>query len=219
MFLLVGILVVIAGVVALSAYEAHVVNVTAHIENALKAFTAEGDHISFGTVFPQEYRERRLWITSSESFCAGDQRRVLAIDYKIVQKPKPIWPEPIMCLEPEYPDFETIDEARIYCHQNPEDLDCCYPLLCPYLSKIPAYEDPYPYTDYGVPAFHEPEDIAIGTIHKDNDLQDEWIIDLDVPCFEGMCAQDWEHPGWELPAELEDSDFGCDLWVEVTRIY
>ena len=33
-----------------------------------------------------------------------------------------------------------------------------------------------------------------------------------------MCAQDWTHHGWELPAELESVIFGCDLWIEVTSI-
>jgi hypothetical protein len=216
---LIAVVAVAGGVVAMSAYEAHVINVTAHIENALKVTPATGE-LTFGTVFPQEYLEKSIWITTSESFCAGDQRRVLSIDYKIVQKPKPIWPIPEIC--DYYPGEFTIEDMRTYCHNTPEDLTCCYPSLCPYLSKTPKYEDPKPYTDYGVTAFHDPSDpssIAIGTIHKDNDLLDEWIIDLDVPCFEGMCAQDWTHLGWELPAELEDHDFGCDLWIEVTDIY
>ena len=41
---------VIGGVAAMSAYEAHVVNVTAHIENALKVIPPE--KLVFGTVFP-----------------------------------------------------------------------------------------------------------------------------------------------------------------------
>ena len=135
-----------------------------------------------------------------------------------MQKPKPHWPEPQECGQ----QFINVHEARAYCHDNSEDLDCCYPSLCPYLSKTPKYLDEEPYTDYGLPAFHDPSDplsIAIGTIHKYNDLLDEWTIDLDAPCFEGMCAQDWTHHGYELPPELESHDFGCDLWVEVTDIY
>ena len=59
---------------------------------------------------------------------------------------------------------------------------------------------------------------------------DEWTIDLVVPCFEGMCGQDWpafvashnpdaDPHDYEAPFELESSTFGCDLWVEVTDIY
>ena len=207
----------------MSAYEAHVINVTAHIENALEAFPSERD---FGTVFPQEYHEKKIWITTSESFCATDQRRVLAIDYKIVQKPKCICVDDAYCTIDEY---APVDYATHKCPDGFKEM----PLLCPFLSKTPAYEDPSPYTDYGVPAFHNPEDpssIAIGTIHKDNDLMDEWIIDLAVPCFEGYCSQDYDEfvrsynpdadpHDYEAIGDPDGTDFGCDLWVEVTDIY
>jgi hypothetical protein len=212
-------LIVIGGIVAISAFEAHVINVTAHIENALKVLPATGELV-FGTVFPQEYHEKKIWITTSESFCAGDQRRVLNIDYKIVQKPK--------CVNPAG-EYSPVDYDTHECPEGYTEM----PLLCAYLSKTPVYEDEPPYTDYGVPAFHNPDDplfIATGTINKDHDLSDEWIIDLAVPCFEGMCSQDWDEfvaqynpdadpHAYEAPAEFESSTFGCDLWVEVTDIY
>jgi hypothetical protein len=214
-----AVLIVAFGVIAVSAYEAHVVNVTAHIENALKVL-AINNELVFGTVFPQEHLEQQFSIQTSESFCKPDQRRVLNIDYKIVQKPK------------------CVNEQGQYAPVNYWDEKCPegykpMPSLCEYLSKKPKRVDPAPYTDYGVLAFHNPEDpssIAIGTINKDHDLNDDWIIDLAVPCFSGMCAQDWpefvysHNPDadprqYELPAELESQTFGCDLWVEVTRIY
>ncbi|MCK4592223.1 hypothetical protein KAT63_02145 [Candidatus Parcubacteria bacterium] len=202
----------------MAAYEAHVINVTAHIENALKV--TPSDDLVFGTVFPQEYHEKRIWVTTSKSFCAGDQRRVLNIDYKIVQKPK--------CVNPAG-EYAPVDYATHECPEGYSEM----PSLCPYLSKTPVYDDPEPYKDYGVLAFHDPSDpssIATGTINKDYDLLDEWIIDLPVPCFEGMCAQDYDefvygyNPGvnsddYILPSELESSDFGCDLWIEATAIY
>jgi hypothetical protein len=43
---------VASGVAAVSAYEAHVINVKAHVENALAVNTTE---VNFGTVFPQEW--------------------------------------------------------------------------------------------------------------------------------------------------------------------
>ncbi|MBZ9572904.1 hypothetical protein KJA17_01840, partial [Patescibacteria group bacterium] len=138
LLIIITVVVVAGGVAAFSAFEAHVINVTAHIENALKVLPVTGE-LTFGTVFPQEYLEKKIWITTSESFCDPDQERVYDIGYKIVQKPKPIWPVPEKCIM--YPDDPTIEEAREYCHTYPEDLDCCYPLLCPYLSKIPVYED------------------------------------------------------------------------------
>jgi hypothetical protein len=52
--ILAAIVLVASGVAAVSAYEAHVINVKAHVENALSVNTSD---VNFGTVFPQE------WIT------------------------------------------------------------------------------------------------------------------------------------------------------------
>ena len=206
-----------------AAFEAHVINVTAQIENSLFVHPQSRQ---FGTVFPQEYKEQGIFVTFSESFSAAEQTRVGNIDYQIVQKPKP---------RPEYESQAGKDAARLWCHNNypqspfdPNDpvwisyLANCYPLLCPYLSKTPD-NFPLPGNDIGVPAFHDPfavSSIAKGTINKFGaDVGDNWVIDLDVPCFKGQCAQDWTHQGWELPPQLEHQVFGCDLWVEVAKIY
>ncbi len=45
-----AVLAVVAGVAGMAAYEAHIINVTAKIENALSVTT---EAIDFGTVFPQ----------------------------------------------------------------------------------------------------------------------------------------------------------------------
>ncbi|MEK7138072.1 MAG: hypothetical protein AAB787_01045 [Patescibacteria group bacterium] len=65
------------------AFEAHVVNVTAKIENALQVTT---NSIDFGTVFPQEHLKQPLGISLSGSFMAED--RVDDVEYFIRQKPK-----------------------------------------------------------------------------------------------------------------------------------
>jgi len=75
--------VVIAGAATFSAFEAHIINVTARIENALAVQTGA---IDFGTVFPQEFLEAALPVTMSESFLGED--RVDDIEYVIKQKPK-----------------------------------------------------------------------------------------------------------------------------------
>ncbi len=71
----------------------------------------------------------------------------------------------------------------------------------------------------------------IGTINKNGvDVSDNWVIDLAVPCFEKECAQDWpdfvhqHNPNADpnefmAPRGLSGEKFGCDLWVEVTKIY
>ncbi len=66
-----------------AAFEAHVINVTAKIENALSVTTSA---IDFGTVFPQEHLDKPLRIALSDSFIAED--RVDDVNYFIRQKPK-----------------------------------------------------------------------------------------------------------------------------------
>ena len=75
--------IVIAGAAAFSAFEAHIINVTARIENALNVPV---DAIDFGTVFPQEHLEKPLAVSLSQSFL--DEDRVDDVSYFIRQKPK-----------------------------------------------------------------------------------------------------------------------------------
>ena len=215
-----------------SAFEAHVINVVAQIENALYVHP---ESRNFGTVFPQEYREMGIFVTFSESFSASDQTRVSKVDYDIKQKPKP---------RPLFEEDIGVEAARLWCHDNypiaeydgnapewQEYLTKCYPLLCPYLSKTPANLDK---NDVGVPPFHNPfatSSVAHGKINKNGaHVGDNWVIDLAVPCFTGQCAQDWadfvhahnpiaDPKLYTLPNELEHEIFGCDLWIEVTKIY
>lgn len=219
-----------------AAFEAHVINVTATIENAL---FVHPESLRYGTVFPQEHLDTSFFITFSSSFSAADQTRVGTVEYVIKQKPKPRVDTP---------------ENRTFCHDNnpvdstnPSDpyYTTCYPVLCPYLSKHP---DNSPSTginannDTTVSAFHDytaSSSWALGKMVKfnpggntiGNDPSDTWTIDLAVPCFSGQCAQDWPsfvrglNPSvsdpnqYTLPQSLEHQVFGCDLWVEVTDIY
>lgn len=219
-----AILVALAVAPLFAAFEAHVINVTATIENALYVHPESRD---FGTMFPQEYKELGIFVTFSQSFSETNQTRVDDIDYVIKQKPKP---------RPEYVSQVGLDAARQWCHDNVNNqnfLTNCYPSLCPYLSKTPD-NYPLPGNDVGVPAFHDPfaaNSIAKGTINKNGtDVSDNWIIDLAAPCFKGECAQDWPQfvkshnpdanpEDYMAPAGMNGQKFGCDLWVEVTKIY
>jgi len=209
-------LTVVGGIVAISAFEAHVINVTAHIENALRVHS---DKYEFGTVFPQEKftgaGTYTFEVGTSDSFCATAQTRVLNIDYKIIRKPKPINPA---------------DHQYCYDHRNdatkPTDYyQRCYPNMCAGLSAHPLLPGS---NDTGFDSFTDPETIiALGRLHKKVVLSDPlpdnrtdvWELDLDVPCFKGQCAQDWTHQGYELDPAFEGQTFGCDYWVEVTNIY
>jgi hypothetical protein len=62
--ILAALILVASGVAAVSAYEAHIINVKAHVENALWVNT---DNIDFGTVFPQEWLKQHREICLSES--------------------------------------------------------------------------------------------------------------------------------------------------------
>ncbi len=225
----------------IAAFEAHVVNVTATIENALYVHPQS---IRFGTVFPQEHLFSDFFIAFSESFSVDTQNRVGTVEYVIKQKPMPR-PEMIDSLGGK-------EAARDWCHTNapvnpgdPNDpyYDNCYPSICPYISKHPdgvPSTGPSANNDVGLPPFHNPEErFAHGKIVKfinpnntiGRDSSDNWTVDLAVPCFKGECAQDWPsfvtdlNPSvtdteiYKLPQGLEHEVFGCDLWVEVTDIY
>ena len=230
-----------------AAFEAHVVNVTAKIENALSVAT---DAIDFGTVFPQEHLELPLSIALSESFMAED--RVDDVNYIIRQKPKcgvtendgqdligPTWTGHIVTDGNDY----TVD-----CDEDrPESVDqgagadfYLLPSLCEYLSKEPDTDED-PQNDGTLASFHNPFTVANNVVtwldtagrlaKSDGDTVDNWTIDLSVPCFGDHCAQDWadfvdEHDGenqanaadYVQPIENEHKVFGCNLWVEVTEV-
>ena len=215
-------LAVVASVAAMSAYEAHVINVTAHIENALSVDTYE---IAFGTVFPQEYTEREFTVRLSDSFIAAD--RVDDVDYIIKQKPKCVcdyWDtqDQKLCTEGQY---AAVHYATHLCPTNYSVmLD-----LCPFLSKLPKEMER---GDYGILSYYvkdlagdfctplsvEPQH-ATGRLTKiGEDIFDTWTVDLKVPPVEGYIGQDWPDScaDWVVP---EDSkDYGCDLWIEITGI-
>ena len=79
----------VASVPMFAAFEAHVINVTARIENALTVNTAP---IEYGTVFPQEKLDKFIDIRLAGSFL--EEPRVDDIEYRIRQKPKGGHPVP-----------------------------------------------------------------------------------------------------------------------------
>ena len=197
-----------------AAFEAHVINVTATIENALSVPT---ESISFGTVFPQEHLNKALDISLSSSFLA--EGRVDDVDYFIRQKPKcgitsqngtvldkssPVLFKTghiIVGNNPQTPEVETY---WVDCGDAPRALISgetwgVLPMLCPYISKHPD-DVPFP-NDQKLNSFHQPFEIINGGIKwndtaghlakSQQDTVDNWTVDLAVPCFGGYCAQDW----------------------------
>ncbi len=123
---LLGVVAVAGGVAAVSAYEAHVINVTAHIENAL---TVDAKELVFGTVFPQEYVTKDFNVTLSSSFLTAE--RVDDVDYVIKQKPKCICDDPTGGEGCQFGKYAPVDYAS---HECPAGYTAMLS-LCPYLSK------------------------------------------------------------------------------------
>jgi len=208
-----------------AAFEAHVINVTAHIENAL---AVDPQEIEFGTVFPQEYQERTFTINLSDSFMDEEQTRVKDVEYKIVSKPK-CWNN-----DPENPEYAPVDFAT---HECPTGFVVMND-LCAFLSKMPVDAD----GETGVLSYFrnlgldsecvgspsDPIGIASGHLEKcldpavDNcglgDTEDCWTVDLKVPPVEGYIAQDWPDSCRDWTVPVDGADYGCDLWVEVTGL-
>jgi hypothetical protein len=77
-------LLVVSGVVAVSAYEAHLVNVKARVELAL---VVDKTSIDFGNCFPEEWRTEVIKIAQSDSFTA--QTRVDSVDFAVYAQRNP----------------------------------------------------------------------------------------------------------------------------------
>lgn len=205
-------IIVVAGVAAISAYEAHIINVTAHIENALYVHDQE---LTFGTVFPQEYLTKQFTVELSKSF--QDEPTADDVTYVIKQKPK--------CINGNG-GYAPVDYATHKCPGGYEEMLS----LCPYLSKMDGDDEDG--NDKGVSSYYvenSPDycvgrtgtEEATGYLAKswnngEGDLSDLWIVDLKVPPVKGYVGQDW--PAGCPTVEKNDQDYGCDLWIEVTGI-
>src|SRR3989344_411878 len=237
-----GIAMAVATVPMFAAFEAHVINVTARIENALSVST---NALDFGTVFPQEHLDKPLSIELSRSFLAED--RVDDVEYFIRQKPKcGITSQNGTVLDHTstvtgHVSLGPVDEVIIDCGPAPRTLVTgetwgVLPSLCEYISKE---DDKTPDNDGSLASFHEPFTFANrqlvwndtkGRLAKsENDIVDNWTIDLAVPCFGGYCAQDWANfvhginptadpSQYTQPIANEHKVFGCDLWIEVSGV-
>lgn len=228
----------IATVPMFAAFEAHVINVTAKIENALSVTPSE---IKFGTVFPEEVLHKPVVVTLSESFSA--EGNADDVNYIIRQKPKcAITSREGTVVDlgagtaTGHPKLDALDKPFIDCGQPPrplatDDSETWGPLpsLCPYLSKHPDIKRVDGGNDGSLDSFHDAyvwsnkqlvwTDVLGRLAKSEGDTLDTWDIDLSVPCFKGQCAQDEQVPAaYELDPALEHKVFGCDLWVEVTGV-
>lgn len=211
-----------------AAFEAHVVNVTATIENALYVHPQS---LAYGTVFPEQHLDTSFFVTFSESFSVTGQTRVGTVDYIIKQKPQ--------CVDGQG-NLRNVGEdqnGNFVCPLG----TTMRPLLCPYLSKEPALPSKFATS---TPPFHDPNassSWAHGELTKfspggppstvGSHPAELWNVDIAAPCFKGQCSQDWasfvhglnpnagDPAQYELDPSLHGQTLGCDLWVEVTSIH
>jgi hypothetical protein len=148
---------IVSGLTAVAAYEGHVVDVKAHVENAIAVNTNDFD---FGTAFPQQLREGDIYVGVTESFTA--QNLVYStVTYKLYWEPKPA--------EGEICNPVVIDNADYY--QN----------IYPYVAlKIDGTDQAAPFTTvFGLQA-------GSGDLSSPDDECDTIHFKFLAPVFEGF---------------------------------
>jgi hypothetical protein len=160
---LAAIVLVASGVAAVSAYEAHVVNVKATVENALQVST---DNVDFGVVFPEEWLSEHFSVNFSDSFC--QQERVNAVNITV-------WAEWKLLSDNNTPDpaddtyYPWLGEALYI------EFDSVYGYIGPAIDPAPSAQ----------PALDANGEQIQGTITKGGDPDSYTIyVWLDVPVFE-----------------------------------
>lgn len=228
--LILGAVVMVAsGVAAVSAYEAYMINVTAHIENAM---TVDTTPIDFGTVFPEEWALDEFYIRVSSSFCDEFQERVTKIDYAVWVEWKPIPGEPSGEVFPEIAGAGGLYYAwlgdAMYIGINaaikspstavpPGDLT--------YVGALPPPGAP------GTAAIH----VLDGQLSKvdPTHLGDMITIGIDTPVFEGYWNAQTDVPlkqsGLDHPTLViregderyfpDGVDLGADIKIQITNIF
>jgi hypothetical protein len=216
-FIVAALVLVLSGVAAVSAYEAHVINVRAHVENAM---SVNRYNVDFGTVFPEEWVIEEFIVSTSNSFCADDQLRVTYIEYEIwvEWKPNPAggyYPWLGDCL---YIGIDAVNKWPSTVVGNPGDLVPVGPVLPPGPpGAIKVLAAPLP-------------------LHKlaPYNLNDIITIGLDTPVFEGYYNK-YTDPipkpsGLDAPTVIilkTDTDryfpegvtLGVDIKIQITDIY
>jgi uncharacterized protein YegL len=226
--------IILVSVPLIAAFEAHIINVTAQIEN--RFLLNPIPDITFGTVFPQEKFDKSFIVSLSQTFLSDPTLDDL--EYVLRQKPKCESDNPEAPIQ--HPPVIEDQSGNFFCPEGSHLM----PLLCPYLSKKEITTDGThkggENDGFPIPPFHGLPGLwtlgtsiayqATGTlIESAGDIEDEWNLDLKVPCFIGSCAQDWPSfvlresgsstinaPDYEADPANESKIFGCDVWVEVT---
>ena len=206
--LVVGVLVVAVSLPFFAAFEAHVINVRAHIENALKV---DSNHIDLGILFPNEtdLTISGFKVVLSESFLRDTQTRVKDVSYFIRCKSKgehdtqSTWDTP-----------EADDHDRDYWKKHS---------LCPYFNVTSTENEGDTHKSANL-------DKGSGARGQAPASSDTWNINVPwVPPFAGYASQSelggptlTNDPDLEFPNSVSEvvppseigADYGADLWIE-----
>lgn len=154
------------------------------IQNKIVSVSAQIDPIEFmepnadfGIVFPSEALEKEFYISVSDGY-------EYPISYSLILQPKP---------RADFSEEVGEDVASEYCILNPEDIENCYPLLCPYLDLF-SKENEDDNKNYA----------TLKEIPGDN--TDYWKVVLNVPLIKGFAGQDFNG----IPVDNAD-EYGCDI--------
>lgn len=205
-----ALLMVFSGVAMVSAYEAHVVNVQAHVENAIQLVGVDFGpdyEYNFGTVFPEEWKLKTFVVRVSDSFCSTSQQRVFDIEYEL-------WVE-------EKDGYEWLGDALYFCVNW----------------DFTTYPDgPLAANMTGVGSGAPPIMVVSDNLNKKSNLQDWITMALDVPVFEDYWNETTDvkpkpsgknEPTVEIkkgesryPTDMSlGVDLGADVKIQVTKIY
>ena len=160
-----ALILVVAGLVSAAAFEGHVVDVRAHVENALWVDPIEINYGNF--TFPQESIDRYICIGLTESFVNVNQTRVCDVKYALIWETKPIEGH-----DPVPGQLEICDPTG---SGNFTDI---YPYILLTTGDGSDNQTPFP---MWVPA----NAVAWGTLDKClPDNCDTWGLKFDVPVFD-----------------------------------
>ena len=218
--ILAALMLVVSGVAAVSAYEAHLINVKAHVENALTVDTA---NISFGTVFPEEWLYEHRSISLSDS--AGTEIRAGNVDnitFEIYAEWKPVpsdanpYPVPVVVGSDSNDYYAWLGDC-LYVGYNPDPVDALH------MTLVGANQTSAPGA--------QPTGL-VGVMNSTTPTLDLYVA-IDVPVFEGywnsltdVCPKPsglTTGPTWEITKDdyrydPDGVDMGLDLKIQVTGI-
>ena len=191
---------VVVGLVSATAFEGHIVDVRAHVENALWVDPYEINYGNF--TFPQESIDEYLCIGLTTSFLNANQLRLCDVKYALIWEPKPI------------AGHQPVPGQQEICDP---DGDGNFTPIAPFilLTTADGSDNQQPY-----PAWVPANAAGWGTLDKClPDNCDTWGLKFDVPVFEGYYNPDTDPmtpSGVLTPDEycLVEELVGCDQCPE-----